>query len=104
VTLVVAFDTTVGIRRDSIGPGSVRVVGPNGFQQFPVPVAVQPARAGRGCVASYRVMPPAGNWREADRGTYTIEVKGFQVADVRGNCAPEALLGRFHVLQAKSSR
>jgi hypothetical protein len=98
VTLVIACDTPVGIRRSSIGLGSVRVVGPNGFSQFPELVGIQPSN--RGVVASYRVTPPSGRWREADRGTYTIEVKGFQVADSRGKYAPEAEVGRFQVLRA----
>lgn len=99
VTVVVAFDTSIGIRRDSLGLGNVRITGSNGFHQFPELMSVQPASTGRGVVASYRVTPPAGKWREADRGTYTIEVKTFQVTDMKGNCAPETVLGRFHVLQ-----
>lgn len=104
VTLVVAFHSEVGIHRDSIGLGSLRVVGPNGFHQFPEPVDIQPSKTDRGTVVSYCVKPPMGEWRDADRGTYTIEVKGFQVADIKGNCAPESVLGRFHILQSSSSR
>jgi hypothetical protein len=104
VTLVVAFDSAVGIRRDSIGLGSVRVAGPNGFQQFPKPVAIRPASSGRGCVVTYHVSAPAGKWRTTDQGTYSIEVKGFHVTDTKGNCAPEVILGRFHVLRSSKPK
>jgi hypothetical protein len=104
VTVVVAYDDPDGIRRDSLGLGNIRVSGPNGFQQFPALVAAWPTGKGRGVTASYRVLPPAGKWGKSDRGTYTIEIKAFQVADTQGNHVPEGVLGRFHVLQPSSRR
>ena len=101
MVFVVAYDDPDGIQRDSLGLGNVRVSGPNGFQQFPALLAARPDRTGRQVTASYRVVPPAGKWQQADRGTYTIEVKAFQVADLKGNHVPDGVLGRFHVLQSR---
>lgn len=114
VTIVVAYDDPDGIRRDSLElqvkpkakakaagrlrQGAVRVVGPNGFHQFPELDSVQPAERGSGFTATYRVTPQAGEWREADRGLYTIWMNAFQVADAKGNYVPEGVLGRFQVL------
>jgi hypothetical protein len=100
MTAVIAFDSPAGIRRDGVGLGSVRVAGPNGFSQFPELIALRSSGAGRGVVATYRITPPAGKWSEADAGVYTIEVKAFQVIDVKGNCAPEMVLGHFRVRPA----
>jgi hypothetical protein len=104
VTIVVACDGPVDIRRDSLGLGNVRVVGPNGFHQFPELVSVEPATQGNGLTVSYRVSPPTGKWGEADRGVYTIEIKAYQVADTKGNHVREGVLGRFRVLQPADGR
>jgi hypothetical protein len=98
VTVVVAYEAPAGIRLDSLGLGNVRVAGPNGFSLFAELVG-PPALAGRTVTASYRVKPLTGKWGDADRGVYTIELKAFQVADVKGNYAPEMVLGQFHVLR-----
>ncbi len=98
VTLVVGYEDADGIRRDSLGLGNLRVAGPNGFCRFPELASVEALPGGRGFTAAYRVVPPAGNWRAADRGVYTIEVKGYQVADTKGNRVPEGVLGTFKVL------
>jgi hypothetical protein len=98
VIVVVAYEDPDGIRRDSPGLGDVRVLGPNGFHQSPELVSAEPAMGGRKVTASYRVTPRTGKWQEADRGEYTIEIKGFQVADVKGNHVAEGVLGRFRVL------
>jgi len=100
VTVVVTYDAPDGIRRESLGLGDVRISGPNGFHQFAELMSAELTDKGRQLTASYRVTPPAGKWREADRGTYVIEVKAFRVADRKGNFVPEAMLGRFRVLAA----
>jgi hypothetical protein len=98
VTIVVEYEDQDGIRSDSLGLGNVRVTGPHGFQQFPALVTAKASPAGRKVTASYRVVPPAGKWQKTDQGTYTIEIKAFQVADAKGNHVPEGVLGRFQVL------
>ncbi|MBL8799229.1 MAG: Ig-like domain-containing protein [Planctomycetia bacterium] len=98
VSLVVTFDAPAGLRPNTIALGSVRVVGPNGFSQFPELVG-QPVGAGRTVTASYRVKPITGTWGEADRGLYSVELKAYQVADAKGQYAPETVLGGFHVLR-----
>jgi hypothetical protein len=98
VTVVVTYEAPAGVRPDSLGLGNVRVAGPNGFSQFAELVGPPPP-AGRTVTASYRVRPPTGKWGDADRGVYTIELKAFQVADAKGNYAPELVLGQFHVLR-----
>jgi hypothetical protein len=97
VAIVIAYTDPDGIVPDSIGLGDVRVVGPNGFHEFPERTSID--RAGRrGLRATYRVKPPVGRWRPADRGVYTVELKGFQVADGKGNHVPEQVIGQFRVL------
>lgn len=100
VVAVISFDAANGIRADSIGVGSVRVVGPNGFHQFPEPISVKPGK-GKTLVASYSISPPSGKWRMADQGEYTIETNAFQVADTKGNFAAESVLGRLQVLRSE---
>jgi hypothetical protein len=100
VAIVVNYDDPNGIVPESIGLGDVRVVGPNGFHQFPELASLESDGTRGGVTAIYRVMPPTGRWRPADRGTYTIEVKGYQVADAKGNHVPEQVIGRFRVLES----
>jgi hypothetical protein len=56
---------------------------------------------GREVTATFRLAAPEGKWRKADQGTYTIEVKAFQVADAKENHVPEGVLGRVRVLVPK---
>jgi hypothetical protein len=104
VTIVVSYEGPEAVKPEVRGRGDVRVVGPNGFQQFPELVSVDPDGKGRGVTASYCVVPTAGEWGEADRGAYTIEMKGFRVADAKGNYVPEGVLGQFRVLPPAERR
>jgi hypothetical protein len=101
VAIVIAYTDPDGIVPGSIGLGDVRVIGPNGFQQFPERISLD--RAGsRRVTATYRVTPAGGRWGPADRGVYTVELKGFQVADGKGNHVPEQVIGQFRVLEEGS--
>jgi hypothetical protein len=104
IAIVISYADPNGIVPESIGPGDVRVVGPNGFHQFPELAAIEESGARGGVIATYGLMPPAGRWGSADRGVYTIEVKGFQVADGKGNHVPEQVIGRFRVLESATRR
>jgi hypothetical protein len=104
VTVVITYEDAHGIQRESLGLGDVRIFGPNAFHQFADLVSAEPTDNGRQVTASYRVTPPTGKWREADRGTYVIEMKAFRVANKQGNFVPEAVLGRFYVLQMPERR
>ncbi|HEX8203313.1 MAG TPA: LamG-like jellyroll fold domain-containing protein [Isosphaeraceae bacterium] len=99
VTLVIAYADPDGIVPASVGPGDVRVVGPNGFHQFAELASIGHAGPEGGISASYRVTPPTDRWGPADRGAYTIELKGYQVADMQGNHVAEQVIGQFHVLE-----
>lgn len=103
VTVIITFESAAGIRADSLGLGNVRVSGPNGFSQF-AELAGPPTGTGRTVTANYRVKPLTGKWNDADKGVYTIDLKAFQVADAKGNYAPETVLGRFNVLREMISK
>lgn len=96
VILVIAYDSPEGIRRESLGLGDIRVIGPNGFHQFAELVSAE--TAGAGITATYRITPAGEAWREADRGPYRVEMTAFQVSDWKGKHVPEKVLGQFFVL------
>ena len=60
--------------------GDLRIAGPGGFHQFADLHAVMADPEGRVVTATYRVAPRSDRWGPTDRGLYTIELKGFQVA------------------------
>lgn len=100
VLVVIEYDGTDGIRRESLGAGDVRVVGPNGSHQFATFVSADPV--GTGFRVSYEVKPATGKWGDADRGSYRIELTAFQVTDKNGKHVPEGVLGQFKVRWDKS--
>lgn len=102
VTVRVRYDDPDGIRRETLGRGDIRVVGPHGFHQFPELASVEPSAGG--FTATYRVRPAAGQWRPVDRGTYIVEMMAFQVADAKGHHVPAGVLGEFRVLQPVNPR
>jgi hypothetical protein len=104
VIVVVGFDAPEGLRVSSLRQGNLALIGPTGLRQFP-DVARTPAAEGRGEVkVPYRITPPAGKWREADRGVYKLVLQGLQVSDEKGSYAPETVLGEFRVLMPPADR
>lgn len=96
-TFKVRYADDAAVRIGTIGHGDVRVVGPNGFSQFPTLVSVDAVSNGTPRVATYRVDPPGGSWDRLESGTYTIELTGFQVGDGSGRWAAPGPLGSFTV-------
>jgi hypothetical protein len=96
-TFTVTYADDAAVRAATLGFGDVRVRGPNGVSRFPSLVSVNAPGDGPTRVATYRLDIPGGTWDAADDGTYFVELKGIQVADVSGNFAPPAALGSFTV-------
>ncbi len=71
-----------------------------GFHRFPEPESIEERSKGKSVVVTYQVEPPTGQWRESDRGTYTLELPAYQAADASGNYAAATRLGEFRVLVA----
>lgn len=95
-SITVTYKSAAGMRRDSVGMGDLRVVGPNGFHQFPEVVSVE--GAGEEWSVTYQVKPRNGKWGEGDRGQYRIEMMAFQVSDEAGLYVPEQVIGHLRVL------
>jgi hypothetical protein len=93
----VTYADNRAVNAGTIGAGDVRVTGPNGFDQLAAFVGVDATTPGTPRVATYSVAAPAGKFTTADNGTWTVLLRGGQVADTSGNFAAAGTLGTFTV-------
>ena len=94
-TVTVAYADNVGIDAATLNTGDITVTGPNGYAA--TATFVSSAAAGTGRTATYTVPAPAGGWKAANNGTYTIALAAGQVADTAGNFAAAGPIGTFAV-------
>jgi hypothetical protein len=92
-----AYFDMEGIDASTLGPGDVRVTGPNGFSQTATFVQANQASTPVARTATYRMAAPGGTWDSPDNGTYTIWMNGAEVADVSGNAVPAGPVSSFSV-------
>jgi hypothetical protein len=81
----------------SLDHHDIRVVGPHGFSRFARLIGTNSSSDGTPRTATYGLVPDGGYWDPSENGTYTIEVKGGQVADTDGNYVADGILGTFTV-------
>jgi hypothetical protein len=78
---VVYTGTSAAINTSTIAPSNITVTGPNG----PVPASVfDISTVGDSTTVTYTVTPPAGTWRSADDGNYSVTVNPGAVSDTNG--------------------
>ncbi len=95
--LQVTYSDNAAVQVSSLDNYDVRVTGPNGFSRFATLVSVNPSINGTPIVATYRITPPDGDWDAKDSGAYSVEVKGWQIADASGNYSGDQVIGGFNV-------
>lgn len=96
-TFTVTWSDNVAVSVMSLDDGDLLVTGPNGFSVTADFVAVDQGSAGTPRTATYQINAPGGNWSIGANGTYTISVRGNEVADTNGNFATSGVMGTFAV-------
>jgi hypothetical protein len=87
-----------GVDAATIGAGDVIVTGPaNNSAYRPIASLVSVVGSGTSIVATYSVPAPAGGWTAALNGSYAVNVRANQVADVLGNVVPVGFVGAVTV-------
>ncbi|HEX8916162.1 MAG TPA: Ig-like domain-containing protein, partial [Humisphaera sp.] len=94
-TITVSYADNVGLAPSTIDSNDLQVTGPNGYSALAVLQSVTGTGAGR--TAVYVAPAPAGGWKSANNGTYTVALRAGQVTDAAGNAAPAAALATFGV-------
>ncbi len=85
------------VRAATITTNSIRVTGPNGFDQLATLQRLQPTNDAIQINATFYVAPPGGIWNGSNNGTYTIAVEPVGIRDPNENSMPDGPLGTFHV-------
>ena len=93
----VVFWDYVSVASASIGSNSVRVAGPNGFNQLATFTGLTPTNNGVKLTATYYVLPPNGIWNGTNNGVYSVSVEPNSVHDLVGNFMPGGEIGTFRV-------
>jgi hypothetical protein len=89
--------TNNAIDVSTIGNGDIRVTGPDGFDLNASFVNVDINTSGTPRTATYAITPPGGSWDVPDMGTYSINMRSIEVADIDGNFVPAGAIGSFVV-------
>lgn len=93
----VIYSDDEAVVQETLGFGDIRVTGPDTFQQFARLVSVDTAKEPRMLTATYRITAPGGTWWSSANGVYTVEVKGWQVGDMKQQYVPDGRLGTFKI-------
>lgn len=80
-----------------IGSSSVRVTGPNGFDQLATFAGTVPASDAMKLTAYFSLAAPATGWNGAANGVYSIAIEPSTVRDAAGNFMPAGVIGTFTV-------
>ena len=104
ISVPVIFWDNGKVAAAGIGAGSVRVTGPNGFNQPATFASIAPATDAMKITANYSLAAPAAGWNGAANGVYAIAIEPGTVRDVAGNFMPAGVIGTFTVaLETKPS-
>ena len=98
-TFTITFEDNVAVDVSTLinNNSSVRVSGPDSFDQLATYVSVDTSTDGTPRTVTYQITPPGGTWDSIDQGTYTIALEANQAFDTLGNAATGGILGTFDV-------
>jgi probable HAF family extracellular repeat protein len=96
-TFAVVFWDNVAVAASSIGSNTVRVTGPNGFNQLATFTGLSLTNNSVKLTATYSVSPPGGIWNGTNNGVYSVSVDPGLVRDLAGNSMPAGVAGAFSV-------
>ena len=90
--ITVTYSDPLGINAITLNGNNIFVTGPNGFSQSAALMLVDDPTNGSPRTATYQITAPSGTWDATDSGTYTVFLRGGQVADLSGNLtSPETI-------------
>ena len=96
-TVQVAYAGATFINRATLDDNDIDVLAPNGTRLGAHLVRVNSSENSPYLVATYEITAPTADWSTAPAGTYTVNIKAGQVADVKGASLPGSVLGAFAV-------
>jgi parallel beta-helix repeat protein len=100
VTYSDPIGTNIGIDVSSVigNNNAIKVIGPNGFDQFATFVSIDDGTNGTPRTVTYTFNAPGGVWDGPDTGHYKIQMQANEVKDLDGDFAPQVNIGSFLVV------
>lgn len=93
----VTYTDATAVAAATFGHSNLTVTATNGFSANATFLGADVPGDGTPRIATYRIVPPGGDWDRADNAVYTIALNEGQVGDVAGHTMAAQTLGTFLV-------
>lgn len=96
-TIDVTFNDDVAIESADLTTGTVRVTGPNGYDELATIDAITPNADAASITATLTIPAAGGVWDASDDGTYSVSIEAFEITDTSNNFLAAGVVGSFDV-------